>query len=64
MTDLRTRPVNGRKWRAYLTPEERRRLGVLDRLIAKLTPPIANARRERQTIQNRASVRFGRDIHK
>ncbi len=51
-------------WQAHLTPPERRRIAVLERKIARMDVPLKAARERRLLIQNRASVRVGRDTHK
>lgn len=48
-----------RDWRAYLTPEERKRVGEIDRELAKMQKRAGPLKYERHTIQNRASVRAG-----
>jgi hypothetical protein len=59
MSDLRTKRRDRRNWRAYLTPEESKRLGQIDRELAKMQKAAGPLKYERHTIQNRASVRAG-----
>lgn len=60
MTDLRTQKPNGRDWRAHLTPEEKRELARLEKIIAQAEKMAELPRTQRQKIQNRATVRAGR----
>lgn len=59
MSDLRSRKP-GRDWRSFLTPEEKREIARLEKEIAKAVEAADTARRKRQKIQNRATVRAGK----
>jgi hypothetical protein len=59
MSDLRRAKTNARDWRAYLTPEEKRELARLDKIIAKAEAMAELPRLRRGRIQNRATVRAG-----
>ena len=58
MTDLRT--VGRRKWRDHLTPEEKRELVRLDKIISEAERMAEVPRMQRARIQNRATVRAGK----
>lgn len=60
MSDLRTQKRNSRDWRAFLTPEEKREVARLDKIIAKAERMAELPRWRRQKIQNRATVRAGK----
>jgi hypothetical protein len=57
MTDLRTKPLGSRNWRAHLTPEERAEMVELDRAIAHAKKMAQLPRERRERIQNRATQR-------
>ena len=59
MSDLRKAKVKGRDWRAHLTPEEKREIARLERIIAKAEKMAELPRLRRNRIQNRATVRAG-----
>jgi hypothetical protein len=61
MSDLRRTKPNARDWKSYLTPEEKRELAQLDKIIAKAEKMAIMPRLQRHKIQNRASVRAGND---
>jgi hypothetical protein len=59
MSDLRRTKTTSRDWRAHLTPEEKRELARLEKVIAQAEAMAELPRLRRQRIQNRATVRAG-----
>jgi len=50
---------DSRNWRAHLTPEEKRELARLEKIIAQAAKMAEVPRMQRLKIQNRATVRAG-----
>ena len=61
MSDLRRTKPNARDWKSYLTPDEKRELARLEKVIFKAEQMAQVPRLLRNKIQNRATVRAGND---